>query len=294
MRSPISLKSSDTQWFEIEIPIRWCSLSLRQIQDVYTELNQINLREGDRQIAAIKRPDGKSEQEFATEMDKLKGLAFKLTVSIIGGDDNVTKYGETSAIFDNTDLPSPINTIYFTNETAYKANANGNAPPNWFRLWIHFTKPPLFDPNPLVSHPTVNASLVKIHANDIAYFRATQNVIISKLKRNKQWYVFIHEKFAYDIGLWFIAAPYLLYYVTIYCDKLLPEYGPYSTFRVAFFIYGVGIGLLLYRGLYGYLRWAFPVNVLRENKDGAAKHRIFFGLIIIGLVVNLISHLIGL
>jgi hypothetical protein len=265
-------QKSTAQWFEVHVPIRGCSTSLKQIKNVYSELNELNMREAERIIGQIPKPQEKTDEQFATDMAQLKKRAFKLTVSIIGGEDNVTKYGEDANIFDSTDLPSPINTMFFTNENAYKNQAGGASPPNFFRLWIHFTKPPLFDPNPLLSAPTPNPSMVTIKADDLAYFRATQSIINTKLKKNL-WYAAIHEKFAYDIGLWFLWAPYLLYTITIYIDKLLPSASPLASFRTAFYIYGIGLGLIAYRALHGYLKWAFPVNILAENKDTAMKHR---------------------
>jgi hypothetical protein len=171
--------------------------------------------------------------------------------------------------------------------------ANGQSPPNLFRVWIHFSKPPLFDPNPLVSHPTVNASTVKIMARDLTYFRATQNVINGLIKRHRHWYSFIHETFAYDIGLWLIGAPYILYNVTVYADKFFPKDVSRSSFRATFFIYSIGIGLILYRTLYGYLKWAFPVNVLKENHDIAATHRVLFAGILVALMAHFLAHLLG-
>jgi hypothetical protein len=99
--------------------------------------------------------------------------------------------------------------------------ANGKPPPNGFQLWIHFGKPPLFDPNPLVAQPTLNTSNAKLKARDITYFRATQNVFNTLVNKHRHWYSFIHAKFAYDAGLWLLAAPYILYMITVYCDEIL-------------------------------------------------------------------------
>jgi hypothetical protein len=285
-------EKSAIQWFEVDTPVRGCATSLKKIKDVYSELNELSKREADRILGALAKPLDKSEEEFAGQKQQWRADAFKLTVSIIGGDDNVTKYGETESIFASDDLPHPINMIFFTNENSFKRNANGAVPPNLFRLWLHFAKPPLFDPNPLVSEPTANASKVFIKANDLAYFRAAQSIINNKLKRNL-WYAPINEKFAYDIGLWFVWAPYLLYTITIYADKWLPDGGQYHTLRPAFYIYGVGIGVVFYRSLYGYLKWAFPVNVLAENKDTATRHRVIFSGLVLAIFGNAISHFFG-
>lgn len=76
----------------------------------------------------------------------------------------------------------------------------------------------------------------------------------------------------------------------MYADEFLPSNGPHSSFRVAFYIYGISVGVMLYRLLYSYLRWAFPVNVLKENKDTATKHRTFFAAIIMAMIVHLLMN----
>ncbi len=117
---PQQLEQPITEWFEVDLPVRGYTLSLKQIRDVYRELQKLNAQEGERILATLAKTEGQSEEQFKGRIDELRGRAFRLTVSIIGGDENVTKYGETEGIFDSRDLPSPINTIFFTNENSFK------------------------------------------------------------------------------------------------------------------------------------------------------------------------------
>jgi len=112
------LERSTIEWFEVDLPVRGYSVSLKQIKDAYTELKILNCREAERILSTLARPSDKSEQESHDHLGELRRNAFNLTVSIIGSDDNITKYGEDEHIFDNADLPFPIKTIYFTNENA--------------------------------------------------------------------------------------------------------------------------------------------------------------------------------
>lgn len=283
---------TDIQWYEDDIPIRGCHLTLPKVKAVYRELQVITKKEGESVVGALSRPEGIGEEEWAERCKFLKDDAFRITVSIIGFDGQ-SVYGETEEIFDSNKLPSPIKNIFFTNTTAFKRHSSGNDPVNRFSLWINFDKPPLFDPNPLVSEPTPNYSRVEIRAEDVGYFRAVQNIIGNRLRSNKRWYWFIHEKFAYDVGLWFVALPYALYWVSIYSEYLFPVGGKYAAFRVGFFIYGLGISLLVYRALFGYIKWAYPVNILGENKDRATGHRVVLGTIVLGLLVTGVTSVIG-
>ena len=56
----------------------------------------------------------------------------------------------------------------------------------------------------------------------------------------------------------FFALPYALYWITIYTDYLFPPDSKFASFRVASYIYGLGLSLLAYRALFSYFKWAFP------------------------------------
>lgn len=284
--------NADVQWYEDEIPIRGSLLTLPQIKAVYRELATLTKKEGERIVASLVKPDDISDDDFIKRNQLLKNDAFRITVSIMGFDGQ-TAYGETEGIFDSKNLPLPVRTVFFTNVNSFKRHANGIEPANRFSLWIHFDKPPLFDPSPLLSQPTPNYSRVEVRADDVGYFRAAQSIVVSKLRLNRKWYSFIHEKFAYDLGLWFITLPYSLYWITKYSDYFFPSDGKNASFRVAFYIYGLGLSLLTYRALFGYIKWAFPVNILEENRDRATRHRLVLGAIVSGLVVTGVQSALG-
>ncbi|MBX5253347.1 hypothetical protein HJC03_23545 [Rhizobium sp. NLR4b] len=275
----------DLQWYEDVIEIRGCHLSLPQIKAAYRELSALNRKEGEPLVNALIKPDDLSDEEWSTRVAFLKADAFRLTVSVMGFDGE-TAYGETESIFDSKDLPFPIRTVFFTNTTAFRRHASDKEPRNRFSIWMSFDKPPLFDPSAVLSEPTANNSRIEIHADNVAFFRAIQTIVTRKILAKKKWDSFIHAKFAYDVGLWFVAFPYALYWVTIYCDYFLPSASPHSSFRVAFYIYGLVLSLAAYRALFGYLKWAFPVNVLEENEDSATRHRLLLGGIVTSLVVS--------
>jgi len=274
----------DIQWYEDNIPIRGRELSLPKIKLAYRELTALTKKEGERIIReGVLKNEGETDEDFVKRKEQLLDNAFRITVSIMGFDGQ-NAYGENEAIFDSKNIPLPIKTIFFTNITAFKRNADGHEPANRFQFWFHLDKPLLFDPNPVLSEPTPNSSRVEVHADDVTYIRAVQTIVGDRLRSKSKWYSFIHERFAYDIGLWFIAMPYALYWVTIYADYFLPSGGKHSSFRVAFFIYGMGLSLIAYRALNGYLKWAFPVNTLEENKDRATAHRVVIAGMLLGAI----------
>lgn len=282
--------SSGVEWYEQRIDIRGCELTLADIKSACRELFKVNRREGERIISEFKKPDDVSADEFAADNLVLLDNAFRLTISVVGFS-GTTAYGEDASVFDSPDLPKPIRTIFFTNENAYRRNANNQLPANRFSVSLNFDKPPLVDANSIVSAPTQNDSNISIHANDVSFHRAVRDIVNSKIFVKRKWYSFIHKQFVYDFGIWFVALPYMLISVSVYLQKYLPPDSPYSYFRVGVFIYAVGLGLVIYRALFGYLKWAFPVNSLVENDDLALRHRFFFWGIVLALLANFLRSL---
>lgn len=265
--------SKTLEWFEQVIPIRGCKLSFEIIGDIYRELSRINTEFGQKLVASLEKDPEMTAEEWAKYKENLLDDAFRLTISITGdGDQRI--YAESVDGFSSDNLPKQIKRIYFTNITAYKRNANRVEPANKIQVTLDFGKPVLLDPNHFVSSATPNESQVKISGDDISFVRAMQQVIKSKLTNQRTWYGVIHKNFAYDLGLWVFALPLALFFASYYADTFLPENSKWGPYKWAFFIYSTGMMLLAYRFLISYAQWAFPVNILAENKDTAWKHRL--------------------
>ena len=288
----IENSTTSVVFYQDDIPVRGCSFDISHIKAAYREFVQLTHQEADRIVDKFVRPQKQKLAIFDQFKKAAKKNAFRVTVSVIGQDGQIV-FGDREELFDSKDLPYPIKTIFFTNTNSHKAAANGTLPPNYFSVWIHFDKPPLFDPHAIVSDATQNFSKVEIRAEDIGYFRAAQNITNKVLMKNRKWYSFIHAKFVYDVGLWFFAIPYALYMITIVTDQYIPLGSLHSSFRVAFFVYASGMSLLIYRALMSYLKWAFPVNVLTENRDKATRHRVMLGAIFFSLVAAGVKSVLG-
>lgn len=280
-------------WFEEAIPVRGCRLSLKDVQDVFRDLHAINRKFGEQVISTLPREPNLTDEEWEERKAFLLDDAFCLTITVNGLRDQKL-YGETGDLFDDPNLPKPIKSIYFTNVNSFKRNADGNEPRNRISVFLDFSKPEVFDPNPLVSAATPNEGNVTVHAEDITFFNAVQKAVEKKITAHTTWYGAIHRNFAYDVGMWLVALPVSLYFSAFYMDQLLPTGGKFEVFRWPLFIYFVGLSLILYRALTAYAKWAFPVNVLNENKDRALKHRLALGCFASWLFFKIASTLYGI
>ncbi len=268
-------------------------MSLADVAEVYRELQDINRKFGEDIVKTVPRLEDETDDQWLERTEVLLDQAFKLTVTVKGGKDEEI-YDESVDVFASEHLPKPIQSVFFTNRTAWSRNANGAEPPNQFELELDFRKPALVDPSTNVSDPTPNNSAARIRANDIMYFRAVQSVIKAKVLGKRTWFGAIHRSFAYDAGVWLLALPISLILSTHFMRVFFPVSGPLADFRWAFFIYALGISLIIYRFISAYIKWAFPVNVLADNKDAAWRHRIVLGGVFSGLAWKVFDVVQGL
>lgn len=283
MSKSILSEPNITGWYEERIAVRGCYLSLDEIKLFYRELSKINADFGRAIISDLEREKDLSDEEWDARKSFLLRDAFCLTVSINGGKD-AKFYGESEEIFSSSDLPQPIKTIFFTNINSWRRNANDTLPRNRIEVFLDFEKPALVDPSPLVSDPTPNNSNVTVTASDMTYYRAVQHLVATCLLSKRTRYEFLHRPFVYDLGMWAIILPTALILFTSFAERMIPLGSKLEPYRWALLAYLTGLALILYRVFVGYTKWAFPVNVLADNKDGAWRHRAAIGGIFLLLV----------
>jgi hypothetical protein len=275
---PLSTASFQAIYEDI-IPLKGGKFSLKDVASLFSDFRDLTIKEGEVIVGGLVREKGKSVKDFEDYKKRVKIDAFRVTVSI-NGFDGQTRFGDSKDLFSRDDLPKPIKSIYFTNINSFKREANGSEPRNRFECWIHFEKPPLFDPNPLVSEPTSNASRILVQAEDSAYFKAAQKIANDFDNNTKHWYRAIHKGFSYDVGLWFLWVPFSLFKISQWIEGLPYTPAETSIFKIALGFYLFVLCLMLYRAFVGYVKWAFPVNVLIENNDAAVRHRVILGALV--------------
>lgn len=261
------------EWFEDDIPIRGNKISKKSVSELYSELGRINLDFGRKLVASLPKDPKMTKKQWEEQKAHWLEDAFQLTIYVTS-DRDLRVVGEGAEFFDSEDFPEQIKGIYITNITAFRRNANGVEPANKIDVLLDFDKPSLIDPNILASEATPNQSKASIRANDLSFVRAIQQVINTKLNKPAPWHAGLHKDFSYDLGLWVVALPLALFFANYYADIIFPESSSLATYRWAFIVYTTGLSLIIYRFLTSYAKWAFPVNVFKENRDTAVRHRV--------------------
>ena len=136
----------------MKIPVRGCRLSLENIKDFCRDLHAINRKFGEQVISSLQREPDLTDEEWEERKSFLLDDSFCLTITINGLQDQQL-YGETEALFDDPNLPKPIESIFLTNVNRFRRNASGNEPRNRISVFLDFGKPEPLTRTPWYQQP---------------------------------------------------------------------------------------------------------------------------------------------
>ena len=127
-----------------------------------------------------------------------------------------------------------------------------------------------------------------------AWVAAIPNTVMTLLDLRKTPRAWLHRGFIYDLGLMVLAVPFGFYVSWRLRDWINAHFGATHPVLVGIiYVYIVLAILWIYRGLFGYTKWAFPAVELSDNGDRAVTHRVILGSILIAIIAELIWTLIG-
>ena len=269
------------------IPLHSILISIQDVKRIFERLLRHVEEQADREIAALQKPEGQSEEDFDKKKAIIKNEAFRITVTIRGKSGEAI-FGDSAEIFKSPNIPEEISSIFMTNIVAYEGFAN-EKPINSFDLQIDFSKPPLLDSKNWVSAPTTNLSELNISGERESWVASIEDAVIGVLRNRKTRRSLIHQAFVYDFGLFIIGVPFALYICWRLSGYVEAYLGSINHFlSAAAYVYLFFVVLWIYRILFGYTKWAFPTVELVESKNVARRHRAFWYVIVVGILGNAI------
>lgn len=272
------------------ISIRGVTVSLADVRKIFERLSAHLEEEADRQTKALIKPPDQTQDEFDQHVALARSNAFRITVTVTGSDGQDV-FGDTLEVFESPNLPDEIFSIYMTNVVAYEGQTR-RRPPNGFSLLLDFSTPPLIDNNNPVSSPTPNNSNVTIEGGRDAWVASITDATMGVLSKRKNGRGFLHAAFVYDLGLMLFGLPLGLYICWRLSSMIQTTFGgAHSFLSAAAYVYLIFAGLWLYRGLFGYTKWAFPSVELSDFESRSKRHRGFWYLILMGLLSAAIIEL---
>ncbi|MEI9996398.1 MAG: hypothetical protein WDM91_17505 [Rhizomicrobium sp.] len=268
-------------------------LDLTDVATICRRLQAQLAEQADIEIAALKKLDNQTDQQFAEVKERARTEAFKVTTSLIGRDGQ-TLFGADDAVFSAPNRPDKIASIFMTNITAYQSFAH-QRPLHSFELTLDFSKPRLIDFTVPVSAPTANSSQLFVDGSRDAWVAAITNAVTQTTearKTNRRW---LHRGQLYDAGLLLFGVPFTLYVCWRLSGWIEHHLGSINPFlSAAAYVYLFFFLLNGYRALFGYTKWTFPLVELADNNDTSISHRAVWGAIVLALLVNVVWEVLKL
>lgn len=269
-----------------DVPLRGLALDWDDVKKIYRRLSQCVDLQGQRAVTLLQRRPEQTDPEFERLKQEFRQQGFKVTVTIKGADGE-SLFGENVDVFDSPLLPETVASVYMTNTTAHQA-AFGSLPLDQFELLLDFSKPALMDSNP-VSSPTPNSSGIVAQGRSATWVSSILDAVLGVTKGKENGHGPLHRAFIYDLGVWVFALPYSIYLCWRLSAYVSKYFGVNAFLQAAVYAYIIVIVLWCYRILFGYSKWAFPLMELRRGHYKATGHRAFWGVIVVGLLVELLA-----
>lgn len=265
------------------------SASKEDLYKLFQVLEERSQAAGDIEVSNFKKLD-QTDEVFEENKKTLKE-GFNLKPTIISSDGKEL-WGNYKDIFDSPNFPYEIKSIYVNSEIPLKARYNYN-PANSFVLFLDFSKPDLFNLSFLPSQATPNESNISVQGYDATWVHGVFNEFNSFVKKNPSKMTWLHKHSIYDLLVWGFGLP-LGFWMAFRLSGILTKiFGGISPFLLSgSYVYVFFASLIIFRLLFHYARWVWPLVEHKSSKNKAIKHQIILGAITLGLVTTVIWDLI--
>ena len=226
------------------------------------------------------------------EQNKIKikqGFDLKLTVASLDGQE---LWGGINEIFDSPNFPDQIKSIYVNSEIPLRVPYN-YYPRNSLELFFDFSKPELFNLSLLPSQETPNESNIAVKGYDSTWVHGVFNEFSNFIKRHPAKLTWLHKHSIYDLLVWLFGLPFgfwITYKLSNILNAIFDNF--HSIVQSAAYVYVFLASLMLFRLLFHYARWVWPLIEYRSSSNIELKHRIILGAITIGLISKFIYDII--
>jgi hypothetical protein len=266
----------------IEVPS--CVLSVDDLRKLFADLDALTREATGRQIDGFVQPIGMTPAAFATSKSQVKQES-GLTMYVFG------KHGEqlaitSPAVITRDALPDRLSTVTFDSAGSFKLQVNYD-PVNRFRLVFDFTESPLLGTHDPWTQPTPNISAFEIVGADQTWVAGVADKVLGFLRARKRTRRWLHGAGTFTLLGWVVGIPAILWLIYRW-DGLIQRVtgGVPSTLRAVVYIYVFLVLFLLYRGVFYFVRWLFPIIELEGSRSKTA--RTVGGAIVLGLVTGLV------
>ena len=269
---------------ELSEQITACAFSKVDLQALCEKLQESSYEAAEEEISHYNPIDRPPEQILA-DKESLR-LGFELQVAVRGIDDKVVD-GTIPVVFNSPRFPDKVKSLYINSELDLR-NLYNWFPRNRFELLLDFAKPE-FNLSLSPSGSTPNASKILVSGRNETWVNGVYHAVMEFVKNRKTRRQFFHRHSVYDLLLACVSLPFAFSIAAKLSGVMNSLFGQHSgILKSAAYVYVFYVLLLLFRILFDYARWIFPIVEYKESTDSAQKHRAILAAIILGVLGNFI------
>lgn len=210
----------------------------------------------------------------------------------VRGSDDETVFGMIPVVFNSPRFPDKVKSLYINSELDLR-NLYNWFPRNRFELFLDFTKPELFNLSLSPSSSTPNASNILVSGRNETWVNGVYHAVMEFVKNRKTRRKFFHRHSIYDLLLVFGGFPFAFSIASKLSGLINSLFGEHSgILKSAAYVYVFYISLLLFRILFDYARWIFPIVEYKKSTDTAQKHRAILATLVIAVLANFIYDVV--
>lgn len=232
-------------------------------------------------------PNIKDLELIKSDLKKCSEL--KITIIGINGEE---LFGSIEEVFASLHFPENVKSMYVNSDLQYRV-PHKYYPENSFHLNIDFSKPQVFDFSFLPSERTSNDSQFEVEGSDSTWVNGVFLEIDSFIKYKPSKFPTVHKGGVYDILVWVLGIPFgfwaCLKFENILSAGVLTIH---SFIANALFVYVFLLSLFLFRILFHYFRWVYPMIEYRYKSERSLIHQAALLSITIGLIGKFIYDVI--
>ena len=270
---------------EISEQITACSFSKVDLETLCKTLQESSNEAADEEVNHYFPLDRPPEQIVSDIASLREGFRIKVTVQ---GMDDERIYGTIPAVFDSPRFPDNVKSLYINSELELKNSYNWS-PRNHFVLMLDFTKPELFNLSLSPSVSTPNASDIFVTGLNSTWVDGVYHAVMKCVKNRKTHRRFFHRHSIYDLLLLCGGFPFAFWMAYRFSGWINKMFGEFSTFvQNGAYVFLFFVSLNLFRGIFFYARWTFPIVEYMGQTNVARKHRYILGALTLAVLGSFI------
>lgn len=227
-------------------------------------------------------PLDRSPEQILDDIESLRD-GFKIKVTVQGVDDERV-YGTIPVVFNSPRFPDKVKSLYINSESELRNRYNW-LPRNHFELLLDFNKPEFFNLSLSPSGSTLNASNISVSGLDSTWVNGVYSEVTNFIKKKETRRRFLHRHSVYDLLLICIGFPFAFSIVFTLSGLIRKLFGEHSgILKSAAYVYVFYLSLILFRIIFDYARWIFPIVEYKESAGTAQKHRTILATLVLGVL----------